>query len=170
MVRMCDCIWGLWVALSSRLIAFAALTERLPLFSSLSARSTSFIMFRILFWISLFLVIESRVSTARARRCWFSFSLSSLFDVVIMQASKRLLIYLLVAFECFCGRWSQRDLPTQHWMTDIYISEAFSQPTKNILHSSFPSYSFPEDCVWHIDFKSRSLRIWSRASFQEILN
>src|SRR5687768_8121958 len=40
--------------------------------------------------------------------------LSSLFDVVIMQASKRLLIYLLVAFECFCGRWSQRDLPTQH--------------------------------------------------------
>jgi hypothetical protein len=27
-----------------------------------------------------------------------------------MQASKRLLIYLLVAFECFCGRWFSKTL------------------------------------------------------------
>lgn len=82
-VRMCDCIWGLWVALSSRLMALAARTDTLPPFSSLSARSTSFIMLRMLFWMSLFFVIESRVSTARASRSWFSFSFNSFFDEVI---------------------------------------------------------------------------------------
>jgi len=36
-----------------------------------------------------------------------------------------MLIYLLVAFECFCVRLSQSDLPTRRPM--IIISEAFSK-------------------------------------------
>jgi len=85
MVRMCDCICGLWVAESSKLIAFAALTEMLPDFSSLSAIKTSLIILRTLFCTSLFFVMASRVSTARVRRSLLSFSFCSFLDDVVVK-------------------------------------------------------------------------------------
>jgi len=85
-----------------------------------------------------------------------------------MQASKRLLIYLLVAFECFYGRWSQRDLPTQHWMTVIYISEAFSQPTKNFCIHLFHA-TLSQKIVCGIRLQ-KQISGYEAASFQEVLN
>lgn len=62
-----------------------------------------------------------------------------------MLASKRLLIYLLVAFECFCGRLSQSDLPTRRPM--IIISEAFLNEGKRSGIRHFPATVFHKECA-----------------------
>jgi hypothetical protein len=57
-----------------------------------------------------------------------------------MLASKRLLIYLLVAFECFCGRLSQSNLPTRRPMITIF--EAFLNEGKRSGIRHFPATIF----------------------------
>ena len=79
-VRMWDCICGFWVTLSSILMVFAALTEIDPFFSSFIPVKISLTIFRIFFWILLFLAILSKVLIAFARRSWFSLSLISFFE------------------------------------------------------------------------------------------
>jgi len=86
-----------------------------------------------------------------------------------MQASKRLLIYLLVAFECFCGRWSQRDLPTQHWMTVIYISlKPFLNQRKIFCIHLFHA-TLSQKIVCGIRLQ-KQISGYEAASFQEVLN
>jgi len=81
-VRMWDCICGFWVTLSNMLIVFAALTEIDPFFSSFIPVKISLTIFRIFFWILLFLAILSKVLIAFASLSWFSFSLNSFFDAI----------------------------------------------------------------------------------------
>jgi hypothetical protein len=52
-----------------------------------------------------------------------------------MQASRRLHIYLLVAFECFYGRWFSRDLsvPTLTKKFSAYVVLSINEV--NIRHS-----------------------------------
>lgn len=81
-VRIWDCICGFWVTLSSILIVFAALTEIDPFFSSFIPVRISLTIFRIFFWILLFLAILSKVLIAFASLSWFSLSLISFFEAI----------------------------------------------------------------------------------------
>jgi len=81
-VRMWDCICGFWVTLSNILMVFAALTEMDPLFSSFIPVKISLTIFRIFFWILLFLAILSKVLIAFASLSWFSLSLISFFEAI----------------------------------------------------------------------------------------